>query len=34
VADAVPEREYLESESKAQAVLRAIELAGQQGDWE
>jgi anthranilate synthase component 1 len=34
VADAVPEREFLESESKAKAVLRAIELAGQQSDWE
>jgi anthranilate synthase component 1 len=34
VADASPEREFLESESKAKAVLRAIELAGQQGDWE
>jgi anthranilate synthase component 1 len=34
VADASPEREFLESESKAQAVLRAIELAGQQSDWE
>jgi len=34
VADAVPAREYLESESKARAVLRAIELAGQQSDWE
>ncbi|HEY7965393.1 MAG TPA: anthranilate synthase component I [Solirubrobacteraceae bacterium] len=34
VADALPEREFLESESKARAVLRAIELAGQQADWE
>jgi anthranilate synthase component I len=34
VADASPEREFLESESKAKAVLRAIELAGQQADWE
>jgi anthranilate synthase component 1 len=34
VADAMPEREFLESESKAKAVLRAIELAGQQVDWE
>ena len=34
VADASPEREFLESESKAQAMLRAIELAGQQSDWE
>jgi anthranilate synthase component 1 len=34
VADASPEREFGESESKAQAVMRAIELAGQQSDWE
>ncbi|HEY1778012.1 MAG TPA: anthranilate synthase component I [Solirubrobacteraceae bacterium] len=34
VADASPAREFLESESKAKAVLRAIELAGTQGDWE
>ena len=34
VADAVPANEYRESVSKAQAVLRAIELAGQQVDWE
>ena len=34
VADASPAREFLESESKAKAVLRAIELAGQQVDWE
>src|SRR5471030_1085426 len=34
VADASPPREFLESESKAKAVLRAIELAGQQVDWE
>jgi anthranilate synthase component I len=34
VADAVPAREYLESESKAQAVLRAIELAEQQEGWD
>jgi anthranilate synthase component I len=34
VADASPEKEFLESESKARAVMRAIELAGQQSDWE
>ena len=34
VADASPENEFLESESKARAVMRAIELAGQQSDWE
>jgi anthranilate synthase component 1 len=34
VADASPSREFLESESKAKAVLRAIELAGTQVDWE
>jgi anthranilate synthase component 1 len=34
VADASPEREFRESESKAHAVMRAIELAGQQSDWE
>ncbi|HZL55235.1 MAG TPA: anthranilate synthase component I [Solirubrobacteraceae bacterium] len=34
VADASPSREFLESESKAKAVLRAIELAGAQADWE
>jgi len=34
VADASPPREFLESESKAKAVLRAIELAGAQVDWE
>ena len=34
VADAQPAREFLESESKARAVLRAIELAGAQVDWE
>jgi anthranilate synthase component 1 len=34
VADALPEREFRESESKAQAVLRAIELAGAQSGWE
>jgi anthranilate synthase component 1 len=34
VADASPEREFAESESKADAVMRAIELAGAQSDWE
>jgi anthranilate synthase component 1 len=34
VADAVPANEYHESVSKAEAVLRAIELAGSQGEWE
>ena len=34
VADAQPANEYRESVSKAQAVLRAIELAGQQEDWD
>ena len=34
VADAQPENEYRESVSKAQAVLRAIELAGRQTGWE
>jgi anthranilate synthase component 1 len=33
VADAVPANEYRESVSKAEAVLRAIELAGSQGEW-
>jgi anthranilate synthase component 1 len=33
VADAKPENEFRESEAKARAVLRAIELAGQQPDW-
>ena len=34
VADASPASEFRESESKARAVLRAIELAGAQSDWE
>ena len=34
VADASPASEFRESESKARAVLRAIELAGAQTDWE
>ncbi len=33
VADAKPDREFAESEAKARAVMRAIELAGQQRDW-
>ncbi|MGA2470586.1 MAG: anthranilate synthase component I [Solirubrobacteraceae bacterium] len=33
VADAKPDYEFRESEAKAQAVLRAIELAGAQSDW-
>ena len=33
VADAEPAKEFRESESKAKAVLRALELAGQQRDW-
>jgi anthranilate synthase component I len=33
VADAVPEREYAESLSKAEAVFKAIELAASQPDW-
>ena len=33
VADAKPDNEFRESEAKARAVLRAIELAGQQPDW-
>jgi len=34
VADAVTANEYRESVSKAAAVLRAIELAGRQADWD
>jgi anthranilate synthase component 1 len=34
VADAKPAYEFAESEAKARAVLRAIELAGQQADWD
>jgi anthranilate synthase component 1 len=33
VADAKPDYEFRESEAKAHAVLRAVELASQQGDW-
>jgi anthranilate synthase component 1 len=33
VADARPDYEFAESEAKARAVLRAIELAGEQADW-
>jgi anthranilate synthase component I len=33
VADAKPDYEFRESEAKARAVLRAIELAGEQSDW-
>ncbi|MDP2709881.1 MAG: anthranilate synthase component I [Solirubrobacteraceae bacterium] len=33
VADAVPAYEFAESEAKARAVLRAIELASRQPDW-
>ncbi len=34
VADAKPAYEFAESEAKARAVLRAVELAGQQADWD
>jgi len=33
VADAKPDYEFLESEAKASAVLRAVEMASQQPDW-
>jgi anthranilate synthase component 1 len=33
VADAKPAYEFAESEAKASAVLRAVELASQQPDW-
>jgi anthranilate synthase component 1 len=33
VADARPDYEFRESEAKASAVLRAIELASRQEDW-
>jgi anthranilate synthase component 1 len=33
VADAIPEREFYESEAKAQAVMAAIDLAARQPDW-
>ncbi len=34
VADSVPEREYQETENKARAMFRAIELATAQKEWE
>jgi anthranilate synthase component 1 len=34
VADARPAYEFAESEAKARAVLRAVELAGRQSDWD
>jgi anthranilate synthase component I len=33
VADARPDYEFRESEAKARAVLRAVEVASLQGDW-
>ena len=33
VADAKPDNEFRESQAKARAVMRAIELAGEQPDW-
>jgi len=33
VADAKPDYEFVESETKARAVLRAVEMASQQPDW-
>jgi anthranilate synthase component 1 len=33
VADAKPDYEFRESEAKARAVLRAVELASRQEDW-
>jgi anthranilate synthase component 1 len=33
VADAKPAYEFEESEAKARAVLRAVQLAGEQPDW-
>jgi anthranilate synthase component 1 len=33
VADAQPDYEFRESEAKARAVLRAVEVASRQGDW-
>jgi anthranilate synthase component 1 len=33
VADAKPEYEFAESEAKAKAVLRAVEMAMEQPDW-
>jgi anthranilate synthase component 1 len=34
VADSDPEREFVETENKARALFRAIELAGAQEEWE
>jgi anthranilate synthase component 1 len=34
VADSDPEREFVETENKARAMFRAIELAGEQEEWE
>jgi anthranilate synthase component 1 len=34
VADSDPEREYVETENKARAMFRAIELATAQEEWE
>ena len=34
VADALPEYELAESEAKARAVMRAVELAAKRGDWQ
>jgi anthranilate synthase component 1 len=34
VADSNPEREFVETENKAEAMFRAIELAAAQEDWE
>jgi anthranilate synthase component 1 len=33
VADSVPEREHEETQSKAAAMFRAIEVAAAQTDW-
>jgi anthranilate synthase component 1 len=33
VADAQPDYEYRESMAKAQAVMRAVEMAAEQPDW-
>lgn len=34
VADALPDYELAESEAKAKAVMRAVELASERGDWQ
>ena len=34
VADSDPEREFVETENKARAMFRAIELAAAQEEWE